>query len=44
VSDHVELKHTFELEERAKQEENEQLNQQNQLMRNEIRSLCKDTK
>ena len=44
MSDHVELKHTFELGERAKQEENEQLNQQNQLMRNEIRSLCKYTK
>lgn len=29
VKDHLELKHFYELEERAKQEENEQLNQEN---------------
>jgi hypothetical protein len=44
VRDHIELKHTFELEERAKNEENESINQENQMMRNMIRSLCKDTK
>lgn len=44
VKDHLELKHFFELEERAKQEENEQLNQENQLLRSSIRALCSDTR
>ena len=44
VKDHLELKHLFELEERAQQEENEQLNQENQILRNSIRALCNETK
>lgn len=44
VKDHIELKHFFELEERAKQEENEQMNQENQMLRNNIRGICNDTK
>ena len=44
VKDHVELKHVFELEERVKSEENEQINQENQMVRNAIRSTARDTK
>jgi hypothetical protein len=44
VKDHIELKHFYELEERAKQEENEQVNQENQIHRNNIRSLCGETR
>ena len=44
VSDHVELKHVFELEERASQEENEALRQENMALRNTIRKICKDTR
>jgi len=44
VKDHIELKHFYELEERAKMEENEQVNQENQLLRNAIRGLVKSTK
>ena len=44
VGDHVELKHVFELEERASQEENEAMRQENLALRNAIRRLCKDTK
>ena len=44
VRDHVELKHVFELEERASQEENEALRQENLALRNAIRGICKDTK
>ena len=44
VRDHVELKHVFELEERASQEENEALRQENMALRNAIRKICKDTR
>lgn len=43
AKDHIELKHFYELEERAKQEENEQIRQENQILRNEIRKICNDT-
>jgi DNA anti-recombination protein RmuC len=43
VKDHVELKHVFELEERAQSEENEALRQSNLALRNMIRSICKET-
>ena len=43
VSDHMETKHIFELEERAQSEENEQLRQQNQMLRMAIRSIFNDT-
>ena len=44
TKDHLELKHIYELEERAKQEENEQINQENQMLRSNIRTLCRETK
>jgi hypothetical protein len=44
VRDHVELKHVFELEERAAQEENEAVRQENMALRNAIRGICKDTR
>jgi alkylated DNA repair dioxygenase AlkB len=43
VKDHVELKHVFELEERAKHEENEQIRQDNFDLRSEIRRLANFT-
>lgn len=43
VRDHLELKHVFELEERASQEENEVLRQDNLTMRNSIRRMCGET-
>jgi organic radical activating enzyme len=43
VKDHIELKHVFELEERAHNEENESIRQENLHLRNSIRSICKDT-
>lgn len=43
VKDHIELKHFYDLEERAKQEENEVINQENQMLRNAIRRLVADT-
>ena len=42
VKDHLEQKHIFELEERAHAEENESLRQQNQMLRNQIRYICRD--
>ena len=42
VKDHLELKHIFELEERAQAEENESLRQHNQMLRSQIRGICKD--
>ena len=44
VRDHIELKHVFELEERASQEEIEAIRQENLALRNGIRGICKDTK
>lgn len=44
VRDHVELKHVFEMEERAMQEENEQINQENQILRQTIRAIAAETK
>lgn len=44
VKDHMELKHFFEMEERVKNEENEAINQENQMMRSAIRALCRETK
>lgn len=44
VRDHIELKHVFELEERASQEEIEAIRQENLALRNGIRNICKDTK
>lgn len=43
VRDHLELKHVFELEERASQEENEVLRQDNLNVRNQIRRMCSET-
>jgi len=43
VKDHIDLKHMFEIEERAKQEENEAVRQQNLAMRSAIRKLCNET-
>lgn len=43
MKDHLELKHVFELEERAHNEENESIRQDNLHLRNTIRSICKDT-
>ena len=37
VKDHLELKHVFEIEERARSEENEAQRQHNQSCRNQIR-------
>ena len=44
VKDHLELKHVFELEERAAEEENEIIRQQNLMLRNTIRSIAQDKK
>jgi len=44
VRDHIELKHIYELQERADQEQNEQINQENRTMRNAIRTICTDTR
>jgi len=43
VKDHIELKHTFEIEERVKQEENEVIRQNNFQMRSQIRLMCQET-
>mmetsp|Transcript_3694 Transcript_3694/g.5567 ORF Transcript_3694/g.5567 Transcript_3694/m.5567 type:complete len:170 (-) Transcript_3694:162-671(-) len=43
VREHLELKHVFELEERAKNEENEALRQENQNLRNTIRKVAGET-
>lgn len=43
VKDHIELKHVYELEERAKNEENEAIRQENLGLRNQIRALACDT-
>ena len=42
VRDHLELKHVFELEERASQETNEVIRQDNLAMRNSIRRMCSE--
>ena len=44
MRDHLELKHLFELEERAKNEENESIRQDNLALRNEIRFISSETK
>jgi hypothetical protein len=44
VQDHINLKHMFEIEERAGQEENEAVRQQNLQMRNSVRGICAETK
>lgn len=44
VKDHISLKHMFEIEERAQQEENEVVRKQNHELRNSIRSICSQTK
>jgi hypothetical protein len=43
VRDHMELKHVFELEERASNEENEALRQENLAIRNQIRDISSET-
>ena len=43
VNDHIELKHTFEIEERVKQEENEVIRQNNFQIRSQIRQMCSET-
>ena len=43
MKDHIELKHTFEIEERVKQEENEVIRQNNFQMRSQIRAMCQET-
>jgi len=43
VKDHIELKHTFEIEERVKHEENEVIRQNNYQMRSQIRTMCQET-
>ena len=44
VKDHISLKHMFEIEERAQQEENEVVRKQNHELRQSIRSICNQTK